>query len=571
MDYENLIKENPELKRWQYCVAGLLWLPTLSAGLNIMSYTFAGYQPPFRCDISCEEKSEINLDNKTWYQKLDTSKINPQCEFFKYNPPDSYEGGCQAEYFSESDVVPCRHFVYDQSIFEETLVTNFDLVCSDTWKKGFVGTVYMVGLFIGSYIIGYAGDRWGRKLTMMISLLFLILGGTFAGVMPYYSLYVVCYVIGTIAGYGMFVLPFLITVELLPTEKKTFISMMINFPFVIGEALMCVIAWLTKNYRIMHLAGYLPLLALFPLWFLIPESPRWLLAKGRVEDVKKEIRYGARWMKIHLNSNILQEDCVDGLEESTNLNNSTDDCQKLSTFHKEVGFLDILKSRTMLIRLLVNYINWAVINLCYYGLTMNSVNLHGNTFLNTLLGVLIEAPGYLLAMLTMDRFGRKPILVLCQILSGLACIGAGVVSSYSLLIQDSLTSLDDAEKDNFIDYLLLSLSCVGKLGSSAAFSLIYLYTAEMFPTEVRTKALGTCSMVARVGSFISPYIASLGSSAQAGYIPFLIFGISTLLGGSTAILLPETIGTQLPVTIKEAEEMKKMVSHKPGCTVAQVE
>ena len=123
----------------QYCVAGLLWLPTLSAGLNIMSYTFAGYQPPFRCDISCEEKSEINLDNKTWYQKLDTSKINPQCEFFKYNPPDSYEGGCQAEYFSESDVVPCRHFVYDQSIFEETLVTNFDLVCSDTWKKGFVG------------------------------------------------------------------------------------------------------------------------------------------------------------------------------------------------------------------------------------------------------------------------------------------------------------------------------------------------------------------------------------------------------------------------------------------------
>ena len=66
----------------------------------------------------------------------------------------------------------------------------------------------------------------------------------------------------------------------------------------------------------------------------------------------------------------------------------------------------------------VNYINWTVINLCYYGLTMNSVNLHGNTFLNTMIGVIIEAPGYLLAMLTMDRFGRKPILVICQIVSG---------------------------------------------------------------------------------------------------------------------------------------------------------
>ena len=41
----------------------------------------------------------------------------------------------------------------------------------------------------------------------------------------------------------------------------------------------------------------------------------------------------------------------------------------------------------------VNYVNWAVINLCYYGLTMNSVNLNGNIFINSLLGVLIEAPG----------------------------------------------------------------------------------------------------------------------------------------------------------------------------------
>ena len=186
----------------------------------------------------------------------------------------------------------------------------------------------------------------------------------------------------------------------------------------------------------------------------------------------------------------------------------------------------------------VNYINWTVINLCYYGLTMNSVNLNGNTFINTMLGVMIEAPGYLLAMLTMDRWGRKPILVLCQLGSGVVCIAAGL----------SPTN---------IPYLVPVLSCVGKLLTSAAFSLIYLYTAEMFPTEVRTKALGTCSMVARLGSFISPYIASLGSSASSGYIPFIIFGVSTLLGGSTAILLPETIGTQLPVTIKDAENLVK--------------
>ena len=121
-----------------------------------------------------------------------------------------------------------------------------------------------------------------------------------------------CYIIASIAGYGMFVLPFLITVELLPSEKKTFVSMMINFPFVIGETLMCVMAWLTRDYSTMHLAGYLPLLTLFPLWFVIPESPRWLLAKGRVSDVRRELSHGARWMRIDLKRELYHGDCVDG-------------------------------------------------------------------------------------------------------------------------------------------------------------------------------------------------------------------------------------------------------------------
>lgn len=65
--------------------------------------------------------------------------------------------------------------------------------------------------------------------------------------------------------------------------------------------------------------------------------------------------------------------------------------------------IDLVKSPVLLRRLVVTYINWTVINLCYYGLTMNSVNLSGDVFLNTFLGVLVEAPGYLLAMCTMDR------------------------------------------------------------------------------------------------------------------------------------------------------------------------
>ena len=49
--------------------------------------------------------------------------------------------------------------------------------------------------------------------------------------------------------------------------------------------------------------------------------------------------------------------------------------------------------------------------------------------------------------------------------------------------------------------------------------------------QVRNQTLGTCSMVSRVGALISPYIASLGATTP--YIPFLVFGISTLVGSIT--------------------------------------
>ena len=153
----------------------------------------------------------------------------------------------------------------------------------------------------------------------------------------------------SIAGYGMFVLPFLITVELLPTEKKTFVSMMINFPFVIGEALMCLIAMATRDYRYMHLAGYIPLIGLFPLWFLIPESPRWLLAKGRVEEAQEVIKFGARCSRVKLHKGFTGEDCVDGVGEELVESNNEMNCSNLG----EVGFMDLIKSRILLIRLLV--------------------------------------------------------------------------------------------------------------------------------------------------------------------------------------------------------------------------
>merc|ERR1711934_504643 len=89
-------------------------------------------------------------------------------------------------------------------------------------------------------------------------------------------------------------------------------------------------------------------------------------------------------------------------------------------------------------------------------------------------------------ILVMDCWGRRPILSFCQLVSGIACIGAGLLAGQEELI-----------------ILQVFLSLVGKFGASACFAIVYVYTAELFPTVIRNQAVGTCSLVARVGGIPS--------------------------------------------------------------------
>ena len=76
----------------------------------------------------------------------------------------------------------------------------------------------------------------------------------------------------------------------------------------------------------------------------------------------------------------------------------------------------------------------------------------------------------------MECWGRRPILSFCQIISGVCCIIAG-------LLFEKIK--DDHESDSPFVALQLLLSLVGKMLASATFQIIYLYTAEIYPTTIR--------------------------------------------------------------------------------------
>ena len=60
-----------------------------------------------------------------------------------------------------------------------------------------------------------------------------------------------------------------------------------------------------------------------------------------------------------------------------------------------------------------------------------------------------------------------------------------------------------------LHWVTVLLSLLGKVGSSSAFSTVFLYSAEFFPTTIRNSALGVANFSARVGGMIAPYIVDL--------------------------------------------------------------
>lgn len=70
-----------------------------------------------------------------------------------------------------------------------------------------------------------------------------------------------------------------------------------------------------------------------------------------------------------------------------------------------------------------------------------------------------------------------------------------------------------------------------------SFPTVYLYGGELFPTVIRNVAIGTASMIARIGSMIAPFIAS-GLSETAHWLPPVIFGLIPLIGAVLVLFLP---------------------------------
>lgn len=86
--------------------------------------------------------------------------------------------------------------------------------------------------------------------------------------------------------------------ELVGSKRKTLIGNLVQIPFAIGEAIVGLIAFGIRDWKTLQIVASAPLFSLLLLYFILPESPRWLIATGRYEEAKKTIERAARMNKV---------------------------------------------------------------------------------------------------------------------------------------------------------------------------------------------------------------------------------------------------------------------------------
>uniref|UniRef100_A0A4W5N696 Si:dkey-166k12.1 n=1 Tax=Hucho hucho TaxID=62062 RepID=A0A4W5N696_9TELE len=192
---------------------------------------------------------------------------------------------------------------------------------------------------------------------------------------------------------------------------------------------------------------------------------------------------------------------------------------------------DLVRTPQMRKRALILFYVWFVNVLVYYGLSLGVSKLGSDLYLTQFIFGLVEIPARSLVLLFLPwsrRLSQSGFLAL----GGVACL---------------LTLTVPTDHPN----LLTGLAMVGKFGITASFAVIYVYTAEIFPTVLRQTGIGVSSMFARVGGVLAPLINILHTRSPS--LPMLIFGCAPLLGAVLALALPETANRPLPDTVEDAE------------------
>ncbi|XP_041729366.1 putative solute carrier family 22 member 31 isoform X3 [Coregonus clupeaformis] len=326
---------------------------------------------------------------------------------------------------------------------------------------------------------------------------------------------------------GVFLSSYLARLELCDPPHRLMVEMVSGFFAVVAELLLPGLAVLCRDWPVLQAVATLPLLLLLSYWCcpsVFPESPRWLLATGQIHQAKRCLQsFSTR------NGVCLRED----IYPAENLLSEIDAEYPDDTQPGYHSVLELHSTRVIWRNCLILSFTMFIGTGIQYCFTRNLRSYSHNFYFSYFLRVLTGALGCIFLCLSVNRFGRRGILLLSAIITGLSSLLLLALTQYLRGV------------------LVLVLSVLGLLFSQALAMLSAFFASEVMPTVVRGGCLGLVLAAGCMGMAASSMMELQNNRGY--FLHHVIFASFAVLSVLSIMLLPESKRKPLPDSLKDGE------------------
>lgn len=509
-----------EVGKWQVLKILIVFLASAPGLSHIFNSAFIAPKVAFWCN-----KFATEWQSETRYYDVDNGR------FPVYNETGIFENGTQiilkpTSYeqcsFNTTTTPPnattyCSEYAFDHSFWETTIITEFDLVCEKKALPYLAKSIIFSGLALGSFVSGLVSDRFGRKKAIWFSSVTMLVAGILTSVMPWYPLFVFFWLITGTMAISCYTAAFVWTMELTTGKWKIYLGMAMNYSWPTCRLIIAGLTWNLREWRnvLRAISGIVAFGSVILFW--LPESPRWLIAKGRIPEAQKILADARKF-----NGDPIDEDKIELRKPA-------------ATGAAQGSFFDIVKHPILRWQVLIMYFNWFTTALIMYGLALSWKELTGGLYLNFIIGTLLDFPAKTLAMILVLKVGRK-----YPYMAGSAITGTMFLITIFI------------PRDYFPgNWPIVVLALIGNFCTTMCFAILYMYSGELMPTTVRAAGVGSCSLVSKVGGVASTTVAALATYHIA--IPNILFASLALTSAVITIMVPETKGRPMPETLDDVD------------------
>lgn len=391
--------------------------------------------------------------------------------------------------------------------------TEFGLAATDT-RVAFIAAAGFLGMFLGAAVSGRLADRYGRRAVFQATLILFSLGSLLSAFAPTFETLLAARVVAGLGLGGELPVVATLVSEFSPRRARGRMIVLLESFWAYGTVLAGLIAIFVLpqwGWRGAFLVGALPALYVAYLRGALPESPRFLASIGRTTEADAVVRR------------------VEREGGGALITVSRVQVPPLVTRTATLGdlFSGMLARRTVMLWLL-----WFGIVFTYYGIFLYLPSLLAARGLSEVrsnefffLSTVAQIPGYFSAAFLVERWGRKPTLVLYLL---------GTAAS-AYLFGNAGTGSDA--------FLWASLMSFFNLG---AWGILYTLTPELYPTTIRASGAGIAASVGRLGGILAPFAvpALAGPLGQSGVFA-LFTGLIVATALAVFLLAEETRGRSL--------------------------